>query len=69
METGNVAVSRVRWWLDDSALPQRVWAQLKVLRDGTAELLDVRGMAHRFPSEEDARRWFRSPRGGAFAAC
>jgi hypothetical protein len=62
MNAETTSVSRIRWWLDDSALPLRQWAQLHVHRDGSAELLAADGTPRAFASEGEARRWFRGPR-------
>ena len=49
---------RASWWLDWSALPERLlWARLGILSDGTAQVLDCDGVHHEFPSEGAARLW------------
>src|SRR5690349_11193411 len=46
------------WWLDWSALPERVlWARLRVCSNGAAEILDLDGRCHRFDSRTDAVLW------------
>ena len=46
------------WWLDWSALPERrLWACLRALDNGNAEVLDCDGGRHAFPTEVAARSW------------
>jgi hypothetical protein len=46
------------WWLDRSALPDRLlWARLQVTEDGSAVVLDLDGVYHRFPDRQAARFW------------
>lgn len=45
------------WWLDESALPDLLWACLRVYKNGAAEVLDLDGNTHEFDSEQDARLW------------
>ncbi len=51
-------VVETSWWLDWSALPGTlVWARLKVLPDGSAEVFDMDGRYHRFATCQDAQFW------------
>jgi hypothetical protein len=50
-------VTRVGWWLGVGGLPDLLWARLQVFSDGSAEVLDLDGRVHRFPSEQAARYW------------
>ena len=46
------------WWLDWGALPGRlVWARLQVAEDGSAVVLDMDGVYHRFPDHREAGFW------------
>jgi hypothetical protein len=45
------------WWLDESALPDLLWACLRVYENGAAEVLDLDGNIHQFDSEQEARFW------------
>jgi len=46
------------WWLDWGALPDRlIWARLHVAEDGSAVVLDMDGVYHRFPDQQAARIW------------
>ena len=46
------------WWLDWSGLPERLlWARLQVAEDGSAIVLDLDGVYHRFPNQQEARDW------------
>lgn len=48
----------ISWWLDWSALPDRLlWARLSVRPDGTAMVLDCDGVHHLFPSKGEAQVW------------
>jgi hypothetical protein len=47
----------VEWWVDESALPDVVWARLSVGADGAASVLAPDGRTHRFPSGLDASNW------------
>jgi hypothetical protein len=50
--------SKVSWWLDWSALPERrLWARLDVSETGQAEVLDCDGRRHSFPGEDAAILW------------
>jgi hypothetical protein len=52
------SVVETSWWLDWSALPERLlWARLRVLADGTAEVLDLDGHYHRFDNRQEAAFW------------
>jgi hypothetical protein len=49
---------KVSWWLDWSALPERLlWARLNVSETGQAAILDCDGRRHSFPDEDAARLW------------
>jgi hypothetical protein len=49
---------KISWWLDRSALPERLlWARLQVADDGAAVVLDLDGTSHCFPNEQAARSW------------
>jgi hypothetical protein len=43
------------WWLDESALPDLLWARLRCFSDGRAEVLDLDGRYTQFASEDEAR--------------
>lgn len=45
------------WWLDENALPDLLWACLRVYENGAAEVLDCDGNIHEVDSEQDARLW------------
>jgi hypothetical protein len=46
------------WWLDESALPDRfLWARLQVAEDGSAVVLDLDGVYHRFEDRQLAHYW------------
>jgi hypothetical protein len=45
------------WWLDRSALPDRLWARLTVYDDGSSDVLDLDGKLHEFGSREEATDW------------
>ena len=46
------------WWLDYSALPERLlWARLEVTKDGLATVLDLDGRLYHFPSGQEAKDW------------
>jgi len=46
------------WWLDWGALPDRlIWARLQVAQDGSAVVLDMDGVYHRFPDRREAGFW------------
>lgn len=50
--------SEVSWWLDWSALPDRLlWARLSVESNGSAVVLDCEGKHHLFSNEGTARSW------------
>ena len=48
---------KTTWWLDHSALPDLLWARLRVHPSGTADVLDLDGKLHTFLSEEEAVHW------------
>lgn len=49
---------RAEWWLDESALPDLIWAALVV--DGErAKVVDSDGKQHRFDSRRAAESWLR----------
>ena len=48
---------RIGWWIDEGGLPDLLWARLQVFSDGSAEVLDLDGRLHRFPTERAARYW------------
>lgn len=50
-------VVETSWWLDESALPDLLWARLRVFADGSAEVLDLDGRCHRFGSRDEAALW------------
>jgi hypothetical protein len=45
------------WWLDESALPDLVWARLRTFEDGKAEVLDMDGRISIFASAGDAANY------------
>jgi hypothetical protein len=47
------------WWLDSSALPEQIWARLRVAHDGSAEVLDCDGSLHQFSDASEAEHWLR----------
>ena len=47
----------LEWWLDDAALPDRIWACLIPAADGRASVLDADGRVHCFDSMALARTW------------
>ena len=52
------AAVETSWWLDWGALPDRlIWARLQVAEDGSAVVLDMDGVYHRFPDRQAARFW------------
>ena len=53
----NVRVEHEGWWLDVSGFPDLLWARLRIFSDGTAEVFDLDGQVHRFPTEAAARDW------------
>jgi hypothetical protein len=42
------------WWLDETSLPDVLWARLRVLADGSAEVFDCDGRTVPFPSRAEA---------------
>jgi hypothetical protein len=49
----------ITWWLDRSALPDLFWARLRYYDARYAEVLDLDGQVHRFPTKEEAADWLR----------
>ncbi len=43
------------WWLDESALPDLLWARLRCFSDGRAEVFDLDGNVTSFATAEEAR--------------
>lgn len=55
---GGLAAMETSWWLDWSALPHRlIWARLQVAENGSAVVLDMDGVYHRFPDRREAGFW------------
>ncbi len=50
---------RVIWWLDDSALPEQIWACLITANDGRAHILDAGDHTHAFAQYAEAHAWLR----------
>jgi hypothetical protein len=50
-----VSVELESWWLDESALPDLLWARLRCFSDGRAEVLDLDGRLTQFTSADEAR--------------
>ena len=51
-------VPETSWWLDCSALPDRlIWARLRVSSGGSAVVRDIDGKDHYFPDREAAVFW------------
>lgn len=46
------AGERFEWWIDESSLPDVIWALLRSRPDGSAEVLDADGRTSRFDSWE-----------------
>jgi hypothetical protein len=46
------------WWLDEAALPDRIWACLVEVR-GSTSIVDCDGIAHAFPDRDAAAAWLR----------
>jgi hypothetical protein len=55
-------ILKEEWWLDASSLPDLMWARLQVHNEHDAEVLDVAGQYHRFPSVGTAEAWLREDR-------
>jgi hypothetical protein len=55
--SGSSSVERVMWWLDVTGFPDLLWARLKVLRNGTAQVLDLDGKLREFSTEQAACEW------------
>jgi hypothetical protein len=55
---GGLTVVETSWWLDWSALPERlIWARLQLAEDGSAVILDMDGVYHQFPDRQAAQFW------------
>lgn len=48
---------RVEWWLDESALPDHVWARLREQDGEPVDVLDCDGRMAEFDSAAEARRF------------
>lgn len=47
----------IEWWLDQSALPDMIWARLILYFNGTALIIDCDTKNHLFESHRLARQW------------
>jgi hypothetical protein len=55
-----VNVVETTWWLDDSALPDRLlWGRIQVLENGTATALHYEFGLRHFPNVDEAESWLR----------
>ena len=45
----------IEWWIDTSALPELIWARLKIKEDGKCEILDIDNKTHYFKNQKEAR--------------
>jgi len=60
---------KTSWWLDWGSLPDRlIWARLQVAEDGSAEVLDMDGEYHRFPTQQEALFWLSEDEYGPLAS-
>ena len=46
---------KLEWWIDETSLPDLIWARLQCLSDGSAEIFHADGQTKRFDSVRDAQ--------------
>ncbi len=51
--------ARLQWWFMDGSYPRLQWCRVRILRDGSWEIVDGDRATHRFLDAESARTWLR----------